>query len=258
MRCVIVLALVWLASFAHADDVPFIAQFDLELAPDQTLPLSDKIRFELVSANSEEIAASLAAWQQITVQQIAGDRLLVSMTRQPVFAGEVVDQYTSSSFVIDLEEASTQNFVAGFAKEPGKPFHLDQLTAYVSSYIDQPTYIHGFHIASKVASQRSGDCTEFAVLTTALARSQGLAARLMIGTVILEEEGQVTAFGHAWTEVWHQDKWQIMDAALYRAEADKLFYLPAGKLANEGPGFGMALLSAGLLLPNKIIGLKSL
>jgi transglutaminase-like putative cysteine protease len=116
----------------------------------------------------------------------------------------------------------------------------------------KPTYIHGFNLASTVARDKSGDCTEYAVLSAAMARALGHPAKVVFGTVIAYESGSVNAYGHAWTEVYSEHGWQRLDAALYGAGAKRLFYLPSGTLVNEGPGYMLSVIKATKNLPVKI------
>lgn len=244
-------------SIASAQSTPSLAALDIELDNLQTLPLTQKISFDLLSSNAEGIEKSLQDWQNISVSQIDDNTLSVTMLAMPQFTGEVTKQYSKNSFVIDIEEQSTKRFVSGFVDNTKQPWSLDQLVVYVNEYIQNPTYIHGFNIASVVATQGSGDCTEYAVLTAALARALDIPSRVIIGSVILEEKSQVTAFGHAWTEVWQNDQWQILDAALYGSEATQTFYLPASALENEGPGYTMSLATATSLMPVKMINVRN-
>ncbi len=200
--------------------------------------------------------AQLQQYSGITASLLSSGQVAVAMGKQPRFNGVVQAQYRHSSFVIDIDEAPTQAFINGFT--PARNAPLQAIAAYVNDYIDVPTYIHGFNFASVVASQRSGDCTEYAVLTTALARALGLNARLILGTVIMDDVDEAVAFGHAWTEVWYQGKWQLIDAALYTADINRRYYLPDSTLENEGPGFGLALMTATKRFPLQISQLHSL
>lgn len=66
-----------------------------------------------------------------------------------------------------------------------------------------------FGSALQTLRTRKGDCSEQAVLLTALARARGIPARAIAGLVYTEE-----AFGgHMWTEVW-AGAWIPLDAAL--------------------------------------------
>ena len=179
------------------------------------------------------------------------------MTAKPEFTGELTARYTQSSFVIDIDEPATQAFINGFPDHGNKNAEINAIANYVSSYITEPTYIHGFNFASKAAATRAGDCTEYAALTTALARALGLSARLVLGTVIVDAEENTGAFGHAWTEVWYQGRWQIIDAALLNVDVKHLYYLPEGALENEGPGFGMSLIAVNMRMPHRFDNVQS-
>ncbi|MDO6566369.1 transglutaminase-like domain-containing protein [Alteromonas sp. 1_MG-2023] len=243
----------------NAQSVPSMAEIGIELAKGQALPLSKQINFELVSSNAIKLAANLANWQGVTAEQVGDNRLSITLSPMPRFTKPVIERHSADSFVIDLSEASTKAFVASYQQEYAQaPFALENLKAFVDGYITYPSYIHGFNIASVVASQRSGDCTEYAVLTAALARSLGMSAKVIIGTVIVEQDDNVNAFGHAWTEIWHNDQWHIVDSALYRLEATQHFYLPGSELDNEGPGYGMGLINALVFMPEQLHSLRSM
>ncbi|WHI49229.1 transglutaminase-like domain-containing protein [Microbulbifer sp. MLAF003] len=251
------LLLTLLALNVNAQSVPFFAELSTELATDQPLPLADTIHFELVSPEAQRIATALLDWKGITVEHIKGESLFITMRTKPNFFGEVHAKHRENSFVIDLDEESTKEFTYGFTSGVSENWTLTELESYVDDYIEYPTYIHGFNIASVVATQRSGDCTEYAVLTTALARSLNLPARVVLGTVILEDKEQVTSFGHAWAEVWHKGQWHILDSALYRSNAVRHFYLPASELDKEGPGFSLSLMRSIQLFPQRIENIKA-
>lgn len=181
-----------------------------------------------------------------------------------------------SSFVIDFDEPSIAEPVeelraASTAPESTpKTVSPEQIQAFVSAYIEHKTYARGFDIASRVAATRSGDCTEHAVLTTALLRYFGYPARLLFGVALVgvhtpEREASIVAAGHAWVEVYHEGGWHIVDAALHvpksprnqtgeaRSEAVgvpglppgarlRLAYLPINVMNDEGPGYSRALM----------------
>ncbi|WP_245953080.1 transglutaminase-like domain-containing protein [Alteromonas aestuariivivens] len=235
-----------------------MAQLSIALKPEQSLPLSSEIRFELETRNPEAIAAALREWQGVTTAPVSDNVLAVTMKAQPQYTGSVQEQHSKASFVVDFDESATQEFVAGFKTLPGEAVRLEQLAEYVSEFMVNPTSIHGFNIASVVAAQQSGDCTEYAVLSTALARALGLPARVIVGSVIVELPDEVVAYGHAWAEVWHNERWNIVDAALYGAGFAQAFYLPASDLAKEGPGYSMSVINAVNLMPVKIRQLSSI
>jgi len=61
-----------------------------------------------------------------------------------------------------------------------------------------------------VAKSRAGDCTEHAVLLTALLRLYDYPARTVTGLYVSLEE-PVLAYGHAWAEYYGDDGWIGLD-----------------------------------------------
>ena len=168
-----------------------------------------------------------------------------------------------SSFVIDYDEKSFEAPVAELERS-GKSSSPASISAFVASYISEKSYARSFDVASRVASTRSGDCTEHAVLTAALLRRFGFRSRVIFGIVLVGVGGgdtppSVQAFGHAWVEQHDKDHWQIIDAALGgpacasgkdlptvcgvpAGVSRRLAYLPLNVLKDETASFGRALM----------------
>jgi transglutaminase-like putative cysteine protease len=169
----------------------------------------------------------------------------------------------ASSFVIDHAEHSltlpaAELEKAGSASDPGK------IAIYVGDYIGEKSYARSFDVASRVATTRSGDCTEHAVLTAALLRRFGFDARMILGIVLVgvaggKETPVLKAFGHAWVEHYDRGRWRIVDAALGGPECEataapstvcgvpagatrRLAYLPINAVKDESISFSRALM----------------
>jgi len=258
MRFFLLLISFSFCSFSQAQSQTNFSQVSIELDVGQSLPLSNKVSFDVQVADTEGLINVLNSWKNVTAQSIDNESLRVSLIGPPVFSNEFKEQYLANTFVVDIEEESIKEFVSVFNENVNKPLDLLELTKFVNSYISEPTYVNSFNIASVVADQRSGDCTEYAVLSTALARSLGIPSKVVFGSVILEGEDRVIAYGHAWSEVFIDEQWQILDAALYGAQAKQSFYFPVGELSNEGPGFSLSVFELVGRLPIKISRLKNL
>lgn len=153
--------------------------------------------------------------------------------------------HSRPSFVVDFEQPVFRRVVREARQAAGgkpTPVHLRRFT---HRYIRQKSLSRGFDVASEVARSREGDCTEHAVLLAALARAFGYPARVIVGLVLIWEDGEVGAFGHAWTEVAIGGRWRRHDAALEGIQ-QPLLYLPTGQL-DEGPGFVRSLADASFL-----------
>ena len=85
---------------------------------------------------------------------------------------------------------------------------------FVKQYIDEMGLSVGYASAAEVAISGKGDCTEHAVLTTAMCRAVGIPAEVVMGVMYVEEfNGSRNIFGgHAWTQVYLSGKWVGLDA----------------------------------------------
>ncbi|WP_338847491.1 transglutaminase-like domain-containing protein [Massilia sp. W12] len=70
-----------------------------------------------------------------------------------------------------------------------------------------------------------GDCTEYADLLVALARAQGIPARMVGGWVVRHDAVLQAVDYHNWAECWHAGRWQVLDAQRGILHADPLQYL---------------------------------
>jgi hypothetical protein len=94
-----------------------------------------------------------------------------------------------------------------------------RIESFVAEYIENKSLSVGYASATEVAASRQGDCTEFAVLATAMCRSIGIPAQVAMGIAYIDDYGSIqTSFGgHAWTRVYLVGKWYDIDAAFKSA-----------------------------------------
>ncbi len=116
----------------------------------------------------------------------------------------------------------------------------------------KPTLGLGTVIASQLVRNPRGDCTEFALLLTALLRAQGIAARQVSGLVYLGDEYR--RFGwHTWVEVEIHGRWMPVDASWNEAVANATHL----KLANDADaGIGAAVGALDIRVLNYTTGLR--
>ena len=101
---------------------------------------------------------------------------------------------------------------------PLRPNLARELEAYVHREIQAKNFSTSFATAAEVARNRQGDCTEHAVLLTALCRARGIPARIAFGLVyFVDPERATPGFAyHMWTEVYVRQRWVPLDATLGR------------------------------------------
>lgn len=250
MKRLVFSILVILNSTVLAGEYQPMHVLDINFAEGESLPLSEKISFRMSVSNSDKVYDALSQWQGIEVEVISSTEIAIWLSDKISYQGGVNKRHTQPSFVVDFDEPAVQSLLDVTSSFTGGAGALSkQLERYVHQFITDPTYIHGFNIASVTANNKSGDCTEHAVLLAALARASNIPARVIVGTVIMGEQGALVAYGHAWTEVWYEEQWHVIDAALNGMNDQARFYLPSGALESEGPGFAFSLFSTISAMP---------
>ncbi|MBN2342365.1 MAG: transglutaminase domain-containing protein [Deltaproteobacteria bacterium] len=132
--------------------------------------------------------------------------------------GDSMTEYLESNSWIQSDHDEIRQLAkqaAGKAKTAG--IAAKQIEQFVSVYISNRSLSVGYASALEVAQSKQGDCTEFALLTTALCRAIGIPARVVFGIVYVRDEfeGHSNFFGgHAWSQVYIEGQWYSLDAAM--------------------------------------------
>jgi transglutaminase-like putative cysteine protease len=100
--------------------------------------------------------------------------------------------------------------VAGSIEHPW--FAAQQLERHVHGRLSKTDVSQVFGSAATVAEQKSGDCSEHAVLLAAVCRARDIPARVAVGLVYSSERERFLY--HMWNEVWIGDRWIPLDATL--------------------------------------------
>jgi hypothetical protein len=165
-------------------------------------------------------------------------RITVDVGPYVAAVSTVKSDWLAPTFVIDFTDAPVPELSARLLSAHSQPQPAD-VVAFVGASVTGADD-RGFDLASRVARDRRGDCTEFAVLTAALARSVGLPARVVLGVALVAEKDRFGAYGHAWAEIDGGSGWQVADAAL-APQGVNVRYVALGVLEDEGPGYMMSV-----------------
>jgi transglutaminase-like putative cysteine protease len=168
----------------------------------------------------------------------ADNRITVNVGTYVAAVTPVQSDWLAPTFVIDYKDAPVPELSAQLRAAHAQPQPAD-VVEFVAATV-KGSHDRGFDLASRVAQNRRGDCTEFAVLTAALARSAGLPARVVLGVALVADNDTFGAYGHAWAEIDGGSGWQVADAALAPQEVN-VRYLALGVLDDEGPGYMMSV-----------------
>jgi hypothetical protein len=92
-----------------------------------------------------------------------------------------------------------------------------------------------FAAASEVARNLRGDCSEHAVLATAMSRAAGIPARIAVGLLYVDNEREkLKGFGyHVWHEVFVNNRWVALDSSWDQSSVDAT-HIKLGDTSLEG------------------------
>jgi hypothetical protein len=113
----------------------------------------------------------------------------------------------------DAEIVKAAREIAGDEKDRAKV--AGRLAAWVNDHIDKKSMNIGAASAKEVFKNRTGDCSEHAVLLTAMLRATGIPAKVCCGYLYVRGAWG----GHAWTSAW-LGRWVDFDATLGGGIAD--------------------------------------
>lgn len=138
---------------------------------------------------------------------------------------ESVAALLNPSSVCDSNDARIRRLTRRTVRDLSAPAEKsDALRKFVTEYITDKNMTVGFATASDVVRNRSGDCTEHAVLLAAMCRAAGIPARGVSGIVEVPAGylgTENSAFGyHMWTQVYIGDQWLDIDAALRQTDCE--------------------------------------
>lgn len=171
-------------------------------------------RVKIRDAENPEKAISQDRRQSVV--NMKGDTFELHITAGAAEAAEKVgDEFLQSSYFINCEDAQVKKLAklaAGLEKDPWKK--ALKIEKWVNRNM-KPTNDEAMATADHVARTLKGDCSEFAMLMTALCRAEGIPAKTAMGLIYADVPGKGPAFSfHMWTEVWVQGQWQPLDATL--------------------------------------------
>lgn len=112
---------------------------------------------------------------------------------------------------IECEDADLRALATTFQRASPR-LTLDAIYDWVSTQLKYAGYLADPMGARQALQQRTGDCTEYAFLCTALARIHGIPARPVGGYVVSGSAAPRAEDYHDWTEVYLDGAWRVMDA----------------------------------------------
>lgn len=223
---------------AAAGDDLFIGQVAVDDAR-TTTQTRQSLQYHIVHQDPARLESQLAAW--IAAPERNGTGVSFSLNAYPVTQMPEADgSHLASSFLIDYAEPSIQELRPRIEIRYGPHPAPGELEQFVYEYIEDKNSAHGFDVASVVAQSRAGDCSEHAVLLTALLRMYGYPARTVLG-IFVSLQKPVTGYGHAWAEYRSDAGWLGIDGTRIE-DGVGAHYIPLGVIRDESIAYRMAVI----------------
>lgn len=178
----------------------------------------EPMRYDIVRADGKAPVIVATGEQSVAV---TGDRAIVIVCgdcgqAEPETAQSLAPYLRANAWV-----RSDDPIVQGIAARAGpadQPVskRMAKLESQVRQNMHRDADYVGYADAVEALRTGKGDCTEFAVLLAALARAQGIPARVVVGMAYSARfTGNTDSFNpHAWVQVYDDGRWQSYDAAL--------------------------------------------
>ena len=169
----------------------------------------------------ERPEAGFSEWKppEATQKVLGRDAKSVTLAIAPLASGGPVEDraiYLKPSPGVQCDDAEivqAAKEVAGDEKDPARL--AGKLAGWVHERIDKKSMDIGAASAKEVFKNRSGDCSEHAVLLAAMLRAAGIPAKVCCGYLYFRGSWG----GHAWTSAW-VGRWVDYDATLGAGPAD--------------------------------------
>jgi transglutaminase-like putative cysteine protease len=144
--------------------------------------------------------------------------LAITAKRKPAGKGTETagEEFLKSNYFLNSDDARVKELATravGTEKDPWRK--AQKVEGFVRGYMTKADYTEAMAPADHVARTRSGDCTEFAMLTGAMCKAVGVPARTAVGLVYVNNLLGKPGLGfHMWTEVFVNGQWMGLDATL--------------------------------------------
>lgn len=210
----------------------------------------------LAKLHIEDTTRMADGYAESSIKVVAIDDEIITVTANTAgtISGEPLAEHLRASFVVDYDEPAVRNMTKDLVAIHGERPELNDLLQFTFDAIPDKTYLRDFDFASRVAERGEGDCTEHAVLLTALTRATGRSARVVLGLLLVQDDSEFFAYGHAWSEIHEDGHWQVADATMPTVTMPEatIRYLPILQLKDEGPGYSYAMAHIFGLFPSRV------
>jgi hypothetical protein len=178
--------------------------------------------YRITIEGDEDPATAFARDDRQEIKKINGRtvEMTVRARREPipnVQQGQVGPEFLKSCYFINSDDAKVREHARqAVGRETDAWEKAKRIEKWVHVQVNKKNFSEAFATADHVARTLEGDCTEHAVLATAMCRAAGVPSRAAIGLLYVDTAQGPTFGFHMWTEVWVRGQWMPIDPTLGR------------------------------------------
>jgi transglutaminase-like putative cysteine protease len=177
--------------------------------------LSGEIRYRLTTTAPQPWQPPRTGEQAVAVD---GGGLQVSICTdcgdEPAPSADTLKHHLAANAWVRSDDPRIRSFARLHGRGRSVQARMERLTDAVRAHMNGPIDYRHYHDAATALQNRSGDCTEFAVLLAAVARARGIPTRIVHGIAYSGRlAGSSHVFSpHAWVQAWDGTRWTSYDA----------------------------------------------
>ncbi len=179
------------------------------------IALSGEIRYRLASSASPTWQPPRTGEQSVWIDD-AGLHVAICADcgDEPAPSADMLRHYLSPNAWVRSDDRDIRSFARQHGRGRSVRTRMEGLTEAVRAHMNGPIDYRHYHDAATALQNRSGDCTEFAVLLAAVARARGIPTRIVHGIAYSGRfAGRAHVFSpHAWVQAWDGTRWTSYDA----------------------------------------------
>ncbi|GJM08489.1 MAG: hypothetical protein DHS20C11_07650 [Lysobacteraceae bacterium] len=171
--------------------------------------IDDQTQFSIPNSDEQSVEQVPGGWEvTISPNDYAGTAFSTDVDLEAALSATRWLQ-SDAEEVKELAERAVEGESSAAAK-------MKKIESFVARHINQKSLSVGYASALEVARDRSGDCTEHALLVAAMGRAVGIPTRVASGFAYADRYlNQKNVFvPHAWAQAYIDDRWVSFDAAL--------------------------------------------
>jgi hypothetical protein len=174
--------------------------------------------YRITIRDDDNVATTFSRDDRQQVKNVKGNSFELHVKASVADAGKAEDEpaaeFLQSSYFITSADAKVKEHArnaVGNEKDPWQKARRIEKWVHDNMKV---TSHEALATADHVARTLEGDCTEYAMLTAAMCRAEGVPSRTAIGLIYADVKGAPVFAFHMWTEVWIKGRWIPIDATL--------------------------------------------